>query len=296
MPVMTPPRNVSVADLRKRVQAPVRAYNDIAGYLVGDHLSIHVTRLFVRRGWSPTIATVALLVLGVGGSVLMPFGERAAVLGLTLVFLSYVADCVDGEVARFYLREKLIWTFFDFIFHLFVKTTFFLCLGILAYRELGNVWIFVPAFSALIATLFKKFLWDLPLTVASRQVLLKGSGEREKFSSQLVPDLDPGPVEVESTPLEDLGLASLGSWRSILRGALTNFDLSVLLFLVAALLDLLVSEQVLGGAPFKIGLLVYYGVVLPLDFFDRLIAGFRRDELPRQAAVLLKRAHHFRLR
>jgi hypothetical protein len=283
MPVMTPPRNVTVADLRKKVQAPVRQYNDVAGYLVGDHLSIHVTRQFVRRGWSPTIATVALLVLGVGGSILMPFGERAAVFGMALVFLSYVADCVDGEVARFYLKEKLIWTFF-------------VCLGILAYRELDSVWMLVPAFSALLATLFKKFLWDLPLVVASRQVVLKGSGDREKFSPQLVPDLDPGPVEVDLAPQEALGLRSLGSWRSIVRGALTNFDLSVLLFLIAAVADLFVSEGFLGGAPFKIGLLVYYGVALPLDYFDRLITSIRRGQLSREAAGLLKRAHHFRLR
>jgi hypothetical protein len=63
----------SIHDLRKKVQEPVRANNDVAGVLVGDRVSIHVTRLFLSWGLSPDVATIGMLVCGVVGSVLALF-------------------------------------------------------------------------------------------------------------------------------------------------------------------------------------------------------------------------------
>ena len=51
----------SITDLRAKVQAPVAKYNDVAGYLLGDRISIHVTRFFITMGWSPTVATLSML-------------------------------------------------------------------------------------------------------------------------------------------------------------------------------------------------------------------------------------------
>src|SRR5262245_22109556 len=104
----------SIAELRQRVQAPVRKYNDVAGLLVGDRLSIHVTRIFVALGLSPTWATIGMLVFGVGGSALVALGGAWSVAGFACVFLYYLLDCVDGEVARYHRREKLVFGFYDF--------------------------------------------------------------------------------------------------------------------------------------------------------------------------------------
>jgi hypothetical protein len=68
-------------------------------------------------------------------------GQRAgavrggwSVLGFAILFVYYVLDCVDGEVARFRKTEKLTWGFHDFLFHLYVKSAFFTCLGIYTAR------------------------------------------------------------------------------------------------------------------------------------------------------------------
>ena len=43
-------------------------------------------------------------------------------------------------------------------------------------------------------------------------------------------------------------------------------------------------------------LLAFYGVVLPLDFLDRLVTYHRTDGFRRDARRLLRRAHHYRAR
>jgi len=84
----------------------------------------------------------------------------------------------------------------------------------------------------------------------------------------------------------------------LVRAVLTNFDLSILWFLAASVIDLFRVPMVYGGVAFdlKCALLAFYGVVLPLDFADRLYTYLRTDGFYRDARVLVRRAHHFRAR
>lgn len=287
----------SIAELRQRVQLPVRKYNDIAGLLVGDRVSIHVTRLFVRLGLSPTVATLAMLFFGIAGSVLVLFGGKLAIAGFGCVFVYYICDCVDGEVARYHRREKLIWGFHDFLFHLYVKSAFYVCLGVYAARFTGEHALFFFGLAALLATLFQKFLTDLPLILTARYVLLRRPHEREHFVEQI----DPAAARAEGP--EDGALPDdhqpfvFGRPLSVVRAALTNFDLSVLWFLVAAIVDRFVDPWVVYGTTIdlKIALLCFYGVVLPLDFLDQLQTHVRTGRFHADARRLLRGADKFDL-
>lgn len=287
-----------IQELRKRVQEPVRKYNDIAGHLIGDRVSIHVTRAFLRAGWSPTVATIAFLVCGLVGSGLLAFGGEWAVVGFGVVFLYYVFDCVDGEVARYHSREELVWGFHDFMFHLYVKSAFFVALGIYAVRLTGRPWVFFLAVSALLATLFLKFLHDAAIILNVRYVLLRDPLERERFVQQLTAAASDdelataGELPGEHTPFH------FGSPLSVVRSAITNFDLSVLYFLIAALVDVWMSPFVVAGiaCDAKTALLAFYAVVLPLDFLDHVQSYIRADKFQRDSQRILRRAHHFRIR
>lgn len=287
-----------IADLRQRVQVPVREFNDVAGYLIGDHVSIHVTRMFLRLGLSPTVATISMLAFGLGGSVMLLFGERAAVAGLICVFVYYICDCVDGEVARYHKQEKLIWGFIDYLFHLIVKSAFFVCMGVAAFVTVGDIWILIPALAALLATLFQKFLWDLPTILITHEVLLKSPEQHGRFLPQVIQDLDPGPESLDRVDPGTLRISSLGRPLGLFRAALVNFDISVLVFLVAAVADLFLAPFEIDNHLWnlKVLLLCFYGVVLPIDFADKLWSHFRRGTLFKKSAHLLRRAHHFRLR
>lgn len=288
----------SLSELRAKVQLPVRRYNDVAGMLLGDHLSIHVTRLFVAWRISPTVATLSMLVCGLAGSVLLVFDGGWAVAGFALVLAYYVFDCVDGEVARYHRIERLIWGYHDFLFHLYVKVAFFTCLGIYAARFTGQTWTFFLPYAALIGVLFQKFQNELTNLLVCRYVLLRGRGESEQFVEQLaggVGEEEPaseGWLESEEAPTRFEGFLPL------MRAALTNFDLAVALFLVAAIADLWLSPFAIwtlyGNC--KIALVLFYGFILPLDFLDRLWSYLRDHGFERDARRLLRRAHHFRVR
>jgi hypothetical protein len=287
-----------IAELRKKVQEPVRKYNDVAGLLIGDRVSIHLTRLFVYLDLSPTVATLAMLLFGIEGSVLVYFGGVWAAIGFLCVFAYYILDCVDGEVARYHNREKLIWGFHDFMFHLWVKSAFFICLGLYAVHFTGHSWMFLFAMSALLASLFQKFLQDLTLILTCRHILLRSPEERERFVKQLTAGATSAELDSEGDlPGENVPYSFRGV-LPFLRAALTNFDLAVLLFFVAAMLDLLLPPFLLFGvdANFKIALMLFYGVVFPLDYFDHLQTHIRNDRFLVDSRRLLRRAHHFRLK
>lgn len=287
-----------IHELRKKVQEPVRRYNDVAGHLIGDRVSIHVTRLFLRLGWSPTVATIAFLVCGLAGSVLAGFGGAYAVAGFAVVFLYYVFDCVDGEVARYHGREDLVWGFHDFMFHLYVKSAFFVAVGVHVVRTTGASWTFFLALAALLATLFQKALYDVAIVLNARYVLLRDPHERERFVQQFTSDASDdelahaGDLPGEAQPFE------FGNPLSVVRSAVTNFDLSVLYFLVAAIADLFVAPFDLGGLTWDVTslLLAFYAVVLPLEFLDRMQCYVRTGSFERESRRFLRRAHHFRIR
>lgn len=287
----------SIAELRQRVQAPVRKYNDVAGVLVGDRVSIHVTRLFLQLGLSPTVATLGMLLFGVAGSAMVPFGGLWAVLGFACVFLYYILDCVDGEVARYHKREKLIFGFHDFLFHLYVKSAFFTCLGILAVRVSGEAWTFFLALAALLAVLFQKFLNDLPLILTARYILLRKDHERDHFVAQVLHGADPRELEQDGALPDDHRPVVYTGLLGFVRAALTNFDLAVLLFLVASIADLFVEPFPMLTLPANcvVALVVFYGVVFPLDFLDQLQTHVRSHRFGKEARRLLRGAHHFRI-
>ena len=288
---------VTIAELRKRVQEPVRQYNDVAGVLVGDHASILVTKLFVELGISPNVATLSMLVTGVSGSLLVLKGGGYAVAGFALVFLYYVFDCVDGEVARFHKGEKLVWGYWDFLFHLAVKASFFVCLGLYAARTTGEAWVFLFGLGALLAALFQKFLQDVSSMLVCRYVFLSTNDSRDRFVEQLVVGADPATFAVDGDLPGDQVPFRFAGFLPSLRAIATNFDLSTLFFLVASIADLWIGKFALLGIEFdlKILLLLFYGTVMPLDFIDRLVHHARKDRFRAECQRLLRRAHHFRL-
>ncbi len=285
-----PIMNERIMEIRRRAQQPVSHYNDIAGRLVGDRLSIHLTRVFLALGISPTVATISMLLFGIAGSFLIPFGGLYSVAGFACVFSYYLCDCVDGEVARFNGVERLVWGFHDFLFHLYVKSAFFLALGALIVRVSDEPWMFLFGISGLLATLLIKFLADVGVAVTCRQILMR---PRDEHQTQLDGLMSEGADESSVSDAPDRKRSHLGTLRAIL----TNFDLASLLFLIVAVCDLWLAQFELMGMNWNLTTLlaVAYGVVLPLDFADRMQTAIRRDEFGQKSRELLRCADEFRL-
>jgi hypothetical protein len=311
---------VSFRQLRETCQRPVRHGNDVAGLLFGDWASLPITKLFVDRGWTPDIATVGFLVSGLLGAVLQLPGTAWAPLGALLLVLYYVLDCVDGEVARYRGIEDMRWGYFDYVFHMLVKPTAFVAVGVGCWLETQNPLVLVAGAVAAVAVLWLKLFLEIPGILFLRGVLAGAPGGSRAFRRFLrsltghpasrgeLPS-QPAPVgAVADDPVAAgaVALAAVTPPRAgfrvgfdlvTLRAVLTNFDLGLVYLLVATLIDLRFGPfdvPGLGLLPARGLWLMYYACVLPLDFLDHVQTYMRRGHFAHETTRLLTLAHHYK--
>lgn len=276
-------------DLRNICQRPVRDGNDVAGLLFGDHASLLITKLFVDLRLSPNYASVGFFVCGLAGAALQVSHSGVALAGAALLVLYYVLDCVDGEVARWQRVVNVHWGYYDYLFHMLIKPLAFFGIGVGTWLEVGSPWPLCAAFAAAIATLWRKILIEIPGILFLKDVL-----RRQRTPPAAVPGA-PTAASVTSsggsTPFRlRLDLVTF-------RALLTNFDISLLALCVVSALDAVADPFVvswLGPASFRGMWLLYYAVVLPLDFLDYLATYLRRGHFSTEMTRLLGLAHHFR--
>jgi len=278
---------VRIDELRRVCQQPVRERNDVAGLLFGDHASLPITKLFVDLRISPNYASIGFLVAGLAGAGLQAGHGTAAWVGAWLLVLYYVLDCVDGEVARYQNVVAVQWGYYDYLFHMLIKPLTFFGVGLGCSVELQSPWLLCAAFSAAVSTLWLKMFLQVPGILFLREVLRRGKGAAPAG----LPHAQPSPSTAEP------GRFQLRLDRVTLRAMMTNFDIGLLGLAGACTLDLFLEPfHVAGAGPVNArGLwLIYYGVVLPIDFIDYMVTYLRKGHYSREMVRLLALAHHFR--
>lgn len=307
---------VSLRELRARCQLPVRQHNDVAGLLFGDFASLPITKLFVDLRWSPNIATLGMLVCGLLGAALQVAGGWWALGGAVLLVLYYVLDCVDGEVARWHGIEDMRWGYYDTIFHLLVKPSAFLGVGIGCWRALGHPQLLIAGAVAAVAVLWTKMFLQLPGILFLHDVLngqpggsrafrrflqsidAKGqAGGNGKAHSEPAPTAAEVRVAAVAAPAKPRPSFPIGINLVTLRALVTNFDIGLLLLVAACVVDLARPPfELWGWAPLSARAvwLAYYAVVLPLDFLDYVRTYLRRGHFAQETSRLAVLAHHYR--
>jgi len=261
------PRHVeSIHELRNLLQVPVEDRNDLTGKLYGSRISIYITRFFLERGWSANIASFLMLFNGLAGSTLLLFQGWWQVAGFFLLETYYLFDCVDGELARYHHTSHLKATYYDYMAHILVKSSMFLCLGIGLSRNpaVNSTWPLVLALCPMLAVLFSKVRSDLHQVVFCNKFLVNPDPEAlERFKQYR----SARKKEEGRAPTKPAGYR-LSLWQ--IRELVLNFDIYLILFMMAAGLDLVVSPP--EGWPvwlgFKMVLFLFYVVALPLNFLD----------------------------
>jgi hypothetical protein len=287
---------VSWSELRRVCQTPVRDTNDVAGLLYGDHASLPITKAMVDLGLSPDVASIGFFVCGlVGASLQATHGVLAAVASALLV-LYYVLDCVDGEVARFQRVCDVKWGYFDYLFHMLVKPLVFCGVAIGLWREFGVVWPIFAAFAASTATLWLKLFLETPGIVFLREFL-----RRSRKQDFIAPTARPMVDRAKEVELATGGASQPFRLRPDLvtaRALMTNFDVGLLLLLAATAGDVFVAPfelPLLGVTTLRGVWILYYAVILPLDFADYLRTYLAKGHFDREVTRLLALAHHFSL-
>lgn len=82
------------------------------------HLSLRITRLLLPTGISANQTTLIAIIIGVMACFLIGTGSIVySILGVALLQLSYIFDCIDGEIARYRKESSVNGIFIDFIAH-----------------------------------------------------------------------------------------------------------------------------------------------------------------------------------
>lgn len=275
-------------ELRRVCQLPVRAGNDVAGLLFGDHASLVITKVFVDLKLSPNYASVGFLIAGLLGAGLQVGSGVCALAGAVLLVLYYVLDCVDGEVARWQKVVNVHWGYFDYLFHMLIKPLAFFGVGLGCHLAGDSTWPLVAAFAAAVSTLWRKILIEIPGILFLKDVLRKGTAQR---TADAAPNASPSTNAKGPEPFR------LRADLVTLRAILTNFDVGLLFLTIASGLDLVLdplSFGPLGTHSFRALWLAYYGVLLPLDFLDYLVTYLRKRHFSTEMTRLLSAAHDFR--
>ena len=112
--------------------------------------SPYVVRWAARRGISPNAVTIASLVIGVAAAAAFATGERAGyVAGALLAYLAFVADCVDGQLARYTRTFSKFGAWLDSVFDRTKEYVLFAGLAIGSARAGDDVWVLAAAALAL---------------------------------------------------------------------------------------------------------------------------------------------------
>lgn len=113
---------------------------DPAWYRIHRRASIHLTLLLLRAGVRPNQVSVAMMAIGAAGAALMalPSGTANAA-GFVLVYLAFLLDKVDGEVARVRGEQSARGLLLDRFHHNIVEPSLFLAAAFHAHRATDSV-------------------------------------------------------------------------------------------------------------------------------------------------------------
>jgi len=127
----------SIAELRAATQpASIFERNSgehWAGRLYMRRLSPYLTRLLLRAGVTPNVATWLMIAVGLLAAAALSFpGLATAVGAVALIQLQLALDCSDGELARWTQRHSVAGVYLDRIGHVVTETALPIALGVRA--------------------------------------------------------------------------------------------------------------------------------------------------------------------
>lgn len=242
-------------------------------------ISIRATRLILRTGIkvNPTLVTILAIITGVGGALLLLSGSlKIQLLGFGLLFLSYLFDCIDGELARYYRQFSPAGVYLDELGHALIDPLLFAALTLSILAEQLNLMIVIFGFITVFSVRLVKVNSQLSAVIFAKEVKAKN---QEMFNQE--PILNTGTNHKEEEPEE-------GKRDKLFLTKLTNFTNTlkhyvplVFIFLLVFLLD-----HFLPPIKYKLILLIFYSIFLPLVIIMQTVLNLRN--MNREISTLLR--------
>jgi phosphatidylglycerophosphate synthase len=125
-------------------------------YFIHRNISILITRILIPFNIRPNCISVFMTAAGVAGSLLI--GCRAFLLNMTgilVLYLSFLLDKVDGEVARYKQDYSVSGLVIDWMYHRIYLFGIYLCLCLKVFNESGRNIFIIGLLSAFFAILIE---------------------------------------------------------------------------------------------------------------------------------------------
>ena len=114
-------------------------------------ISIHFTRLYLILGLSANQATLTSLLLGIASGVFFTNSQPLYwFIGLVVLYLSFLFDNVDGEIARYKKQSSSEGRYFDVMVTYFLLPYILACMSFGLYSIIQGLEVFVAGFLAII--------------------------------------------------------------------------------------------------------------------------------------------------
>ena len=238
------------------------------GFLVHDP-SIYLTRLLIATPIKANQVTMIMLALGITGSLLLLSPIMfIKILGFFLIYMNFLFDSSDGEVARYRKEYSIRGVYLDDMNHLITPPLFIICLGVglLPFTELSTTLIF---FTAVLGGLS----WSVMKSQGKESfyLLIRHYAKNPENYSNILSSTSSGShILGESIVSKESFIRKILSVRFQLR----QFLFAYLLFTIAFIVDILLLENYATMS----WLLMFYGVFLTLHLIEEFVKGYLQIE------------------
>lgn len=230
--------------------------------------SIYFTKLAIKYNLKPNQITLAGIGLGVIGSILVLLSPPLKILGAFFLYLNIISDKVDGEVARYRIKNNLggvyiRGVYLDELNHLIIPPLFIMgvSLGIIYSFPYNTSFLYLMALSASLSFPILRVYHSF-----APQIFMKKYVKHPELFASL-------PSSEKAEPIAEIkkrhGFIRRMSW---VVHQLQDFFVIVFLFFLAFILEWaspLFWPSLLSGL-----LLVILGIILPLIVLENSVKGF----------------------
>ncbi len=144
-------------------------HTDPGWYRIHRRLSIHLTWALLHTRITLDQVSLLMIACGVAGAALQAFGGLAVnAAGWVLLYMAFLLDKVDGEMARYRRQESVTGILLDRFHHRLAEPLLFLAVGVHEYRLGGAVVALVAAFATMLAANAIEETQQLPAFIAHK--------------------------------------------------------------------------------------------------------------------------------
>ena len=158
---------------------------DIANWediYIGRRISIWITYFLRNSSISPNQVTGLWLILGILGALLLIPGKYwMSIPAVLLLYVSWILDNVDGELARYRKQFSITGNLLDMMGHLIIFPTVFCCLTFSMILDCGNaIVIFLGLLATVFVTPFTKMQENVKLLLCIKVISLESRPDELK--------------------------------------------------------------------------------------------------------------------